>query len=158
MGNVDDPEMLWAWCVRHVERQIEELEYHNVRTTALAVHVAWKSGDSTGGAASMPTPTDRFDALLDAARLALRRAYVPGSTATHLHVLATELRRGQGFQLSLFDKPDPKRDAVAAAKREANEKYGRFKVRSAATLYLPRVYADPANDFDVCDIRGKICF
>lgn len=75
-----------------------------------------------------------------------------------MHVLATELRRGQGFQLSLFDRPDPKREKVAAAKRAVNEKYGRFKVRSAATLYLPAVYADPANDFDICDVRGKICF
>ena len=22
----------------------------------------------------------------------------------------------------------------------------------------PKVYADPANNFDVCDIRGKFCF
>jgi DNA polymerase V len=158
MGDVSDPAVLWGWCVRHVERLIEELEYHNVRTTALVIEVAWKSGDSTAGLASIATPTDRFDDLLDAARLALRRAWVPHATATHMHVLATELRRGQGVQLSLFDPPDPKRQKVAAAKRAVNERYGRFKVRSAATLYLPAVYADPANDFDICDVRGKICF
>lgn len=158
MGDVCDPTLLWAWCVRYVERLIEELHYHNVRTTALAVQVAWKSGDATGGTASIPTPTDRFDDLLDAARVALRRAYVPGATATHMHVLATELRRGKGFQLSLFDAPDPRRERIAAAKRVVNERHGRFKVRSGATLYLPKVYADPANDFDICDVRGKICF
>ena len=54
MGDVSDTTLLWAWCVRHVERLIEELHYHNVRTTALAVQVAWKSGDSTGGTASIP--------------------------------------------------------------------------------------------------------
>jgi DNA polymerase V len=158
MGDVADPTLLWAWCVRHVERLIEELNYHNVRTTALAVQLAWKSGDSTGGTASIPTPTDRFDDLLDAARLALRRAYIPGGTATHMHVLATELRRGKGFQLSLFDQPDPRRERIAAAKRAVNDRHGRFKVRSAATLYLPAVYRDPANDFDICDVHGKICF
>ena len=158
MGNVDDPRVLWAWCVRHVERLIEELRYHAVRTCALGVEVAWKSGGSTGGAAPLPTPTDRFDELLDAARVALRRAYVPDQTATHMHVIAPELRRAKGFQLSLFDEPDPKREALAAAKEAINRRYGRFKVRSGATLYLPAVYRDPANGFDICDVRGKVCF
>lgn len=158
MGNVNDPTVLWAWCVRHVERLVEELRYHNVRTTALAVEVAWKGMGSTGGTSAVATPTDRVDDLLDAARVVLRRAYVPGRTATHLHVLATELRRGRGFQLSLFDKPDPKRERLAAVKAAINERYGRFKVRSAATLYLPAVYRDPANDYDICDVRGKVCF
>ena len=29
MGNVEDPVVLWAWAVRHTERLIEELDYHN---------------------------------------------------------------------------------------------------------------------------------
>src|SRR5262245_53048327 len=128
MGNVEDPVLLWAWTVRHIERLIEELHYHNVRTSTLAIQVAWKDGESTGGAVRLEVPTDRFDDLLDAARIALRRAYIPYGTATHLHVLATELRRGQGFQLSLFDTPDPKREAVARVKAALNEKFGRFKV------------------------------
>ena len=158
MGNVEDPVVLWAWCVRHVERLIEELHFHNVRTSTLGVDVAWRNGDSTGGAVKLPTPTDRFDELLDAARGALRRAYVEGGVATHLHVAATQLRRGKGFQMSLFDRPDPKLERVAAAKAAVNEKLGRFKVRSGATLYLPAVYRDPANGYDICDVRGKICF
>lgn len=117
----------------------------------------YKDGDSTGGEARPLTPTARFDALLDAARVALRRAYLP-KPATHLHLVATELRRGRGVQLTLFDQPDPKREAASAAKRAINERFGRFTVRSGSTLYLPAVYADPANDFDVCDVRGKICF
>lgn len=158
MGDVSDPTVLWAWCVRHVERLIEELQYHNVRTTALAVEVAYKDADAAGGSAHLSYPSDRFDALLDAARFALRRAYRPRARATHMHVLATELRRGKGYQLSLFDNADPRREALAAAKAAVNERHGRFTVRSGATLYLPAVYADPANDFDICDVRGKVCF
>lgn len=158
MGDVSDPGLLWAWCVRHVERLIEELQYHNVRTAALSIALAWKDGTSTGGAAAIPVPTDRFDDLLDAARLALRKAYVPGAVAMHLHVIAPELRRAKGFQLSLFDPPNPMHDAIARAKRAVNERHGRFKVRSGATLFLPAVYRDPANDFDICDVRGKVCF
>ena len=60
--------------------------------------------------------------------------------------------------MSLFDVPNPKRDAVAAVKAAVNEKFGRFKLRSGTTLHLPTVYKDPANDFDICDVRGKVCF
>ena len=90
--------------------------------------------------------------------MALRRAYIPAGTATHLHVVAPELRRAKGFQLSLFDEPDPRRDAVAAVKAAINDRFGRFKLRSGMTLFLPKVYKDPANDFDICDVRGKVCF
>lgn len=158
MGNVSDPKLLWAWCVRHVERLIEELKYHRVRTSRLGVELAWKDTVGTGGLAQLDAPSDRFDALLDAARTALRSAYVPGGTATHMHVIAPDLRRGIGEQLTLFHRTDPKRDAAEDAKAAVNRKFGRFKLRSATTLQLPAVYRDPANDFDICDIRGKVCF
>ncbi|HEV3384536.1 MAG TPA: nucleotidyltransferase [Gemmata sp.] len=158
MGNVDDPNLLWAWCVRNLERLIEELHFHNVRTDSLAIHLAWKNGDSTGGLSRLACPSDRFDELLDTAREALRRAYWPGETATHMHVVAPELRRARGFQMSLFDTANPKQQALAAVKTAVNERFGRFKIRSGATLSLPAVYKDPANDFDICDVRGKVCF
>jgi DNA polymerase V len=158
MGKVDDPTMLWAWCVRHVERLIEELHFHVVRTDSLGVQIAWKDGEATGGLCPLACPSDRFDELLDAARVALRRACRPGEIATHMHVIAPELRRARGFQLNLFDPPNPKREAVASVKAAVNARFGRFKLRSGATLHLPKVYKDPANDFDICDVRGKVCF
>lgn len=158
MGNVSDPKVLWAWCVRHVERLIEELRYHRVRTAAVGVDLAWKDGVGTGGAADLDAPSDRFDALLDAARTALRRAYVPGGMATHMHVIAPALSRGVGEQLTLFHRADPRKDAAEQVKAAVNDKFGRFKLRSATTLHLPAVYRDPANAFDICDVRGKVCF
>jgi DNA polymerase V len=68
------------------------------------------------------------------------------------------LRRAKGVQLSLFDEPNPKRDAVATVKTAVNDRFGRFKLRSGTTLHLPKVYKDPANDFDICDVRGHVCF
>ena len=62
------------------------------------------------------------------------------------------------MQLSLFDPVGPRKEKVAKVKAAVNGKYGRFKVHSGMTLHLPVVYADPANDFDICDVRGKICF
>lgn len=60
--------------------------------------------------------------------------------------------------MSLFDRPDPRRERIAAVKQAVNDTLGRFTVRSGETLYLPAVYVDPANSFDICDVRGKICF
>jgi DNA polymerase V len=31
-------------------------------------------------------------------------------------------------------------------------------LRSAATLPLIGVYGDPSNEYDICDVRGKMCF
>lgn len=53
---------------------------------------------------------------------------------------------------------DPAREKLAELKAAVNEKFGRFKLRSGTTLHLPAVYADPSNDFDICDVRGKVCF
>ncbi len=42
--------------------------------------------------------------------------------------------------------------------REVNAKIGRFAVRSGATLPLCDVYRDEAQSYDICDVRGKMCF
>lgn len=78
--------------------------------------------------------------------------------ATHMWVMADSLRQAKGFQMSLFENPDPQRQRIAELKSQVNERFGRFKLRSGTTLHLPAVYADPANDFDICDVRGKVCF
>jgi hypothetical protein len=114
MCNVADPTVLWAWAVRHLERLIEELHFHRVRTGAVAIAIGWQDGEPTGGAARLDCPSDRFEDLLGAAREALRRAYVPDAVATHMHVIALDFCQAHGCQTSLFDAPDPKRDTVAA--------------------------------------------
>lgn len=158
-GPVRNPLVLWGWLVRNLERLIEELQFHRVRAGKLSVEVVYKDAPGGSAVAPLPVATDRFDALLDAARPALRAAYNPAATATHMHLLATSRRRGQGEQLTLFQPPDPRLDRLAAAKAAINEQVGRFAVRSGATLYLPwEIYADAAHSFDVCDIRGKVCF
>ncbi len=119
----------------------------------------WKDGDSTGGDGPMPTarPTGSTSCSTRPGwPCGGRTCRTAGDAPARL--VATDLRRGRGEQLTLFDPPDPQRDAVAAAKAAVNARFGRFKVRSGATLYLPAVYADPANDFDICDVRGKVCF
>ena len=158
MGRVECPTLLWAWCVRHVERLIEELRFHGVKTASLGVEVVWRDAAPTGGAVRGLTPTDRFDHLLDAARVALRQAYLPGRAATHLHVFASELRRGSR-QLSLFEPPNPQLDALAGGQGGGQRQVRPLQAQGAPRLCTSRrCTADPANDFDICDVRGKICF
>jgi DNA polymerase V len=75
-----------------------------------------------------------------------------------MHVMASQLRRPGFVQLGLFERPEAQARAVAKAKREINAALGRFTVRSGATLPLSNVYRDEAQGYDICDVRGKICF
>jgi hypothetical protein len=74
-----------------------------------------------------------------------------------MHLFAEELRPHAPRQLGLFDGLEA-RDTATALKRAVNDRHGRFALRSGATLPLGSVYADSANDYDVCDIHGKTCF
>ena len=75
-----------------------------------------------------------------------------------MHLVASNLSRPGSWQPSLFDLPDPTQEALAKVKKAINDTFGRFTLRSGATLYANNFYRDPANMHDVCDIRGKFCF
>ncbi len=155
-----EPVVLYAWLVRNLERLIEELEYHGVAAGRITVWVVYKNGQSGVGQTNLAVPSDRFDVLLDAARPCLRRAWIPRALATHMHLIAEELTARQDCPLDLFDPPGQRSQALAVArlKREINGRHGRFVLRSAATLPLAPIYRDTANEYDICDIRGKLCF
>jgi DNA polymerase V len=75
-----------------------------------------------------------------------------------MHLFAERLVPKLPVQLGLFDGPRDRAEAVARVKREVNGRHGRFALRSAATLPLVGVYRDPSNEWDICDVRGKMCF
>src|SRR5262245_3530879 len=58
-----DPDYIWGWVVRSLERLIEELEYHRVRTGTLDLFLCYRDGRSTVGKTRLVAPTDRFDLL-----------------------------------------------------------------------------------------------
>jgi DNA polymerase V len=157
-GRVKDADTLFGWTVRNVERLIEELHYHQVRPRQLTVAVSYFDAPSAGGTVHLAVPTDRFDDLLEAAKKGLRAAWRQGEEATHMHLIASRLVRPCAWQRTLFDGIDPRADAIAKVKRAINETFGRFALRSGATLFSNDFYRDPANLYDVCDVRGKVCF
>jgi DNA polymerase V len=153
-----EPLVLFAWLVRNLERLIEELEFHAVRAGRLTIWVAYRDGRVGLGQVSLMVPSDRFDSLLDAARPCLRRAWVPGVAATRMHLIAERLVPSASAPLGLFDPPGDRARSIAQLKRTVNARIGRFALRSAATLPLAPIYRDQSNEYDICDVRGKICF
>jgi nucleotidyltransferase/DNA polymerase involved in DNA repair len=152
------PDRLWAWAVRNLERLVEELEFHAVQAGRLLVWVRYKDGRSGAGEVALTAPTARFDLLLDGGRAGLRRAWLPGAAAGRMHLVASRLRWPGSVQLGLFEQSKARAEAVAKLKRAVNARCGRFALRSGATLFLPDVYRDRASGYDICDVRGKICF
>ena len=152
------PEVIWAWLVRNLERLIEELEYHVVQVGHLTLWLGYQDGPVNAGKVTLGVPTDRFDLLLEAARSCFQQAYVPRHAISRMHLIATKLQYRKAVQLGLFEPPVEKAKAVARLKRDVNGKHGRFTLRSGVTLYLEDVYRDSANAFDICDVRGKMCF
>ena len=152
------PSVIYAWLVRNLERLIEELHFHEVKTGRVAVWVEYRHGEERQGQASLAAPSDRFDLLLDAARPCLRRAWIPRASANRMQLTAERLVPRGVAQQGFFEPPGDRAEAVALLKRAINERHGRFAVRSGATLPLAPIYRDPANEYDICDVRGKICF
>src|SRR5262245_49858882 len=92
-GATADPDRVYAFLVRNVERLVEELEFHAVRAGALSVYVMHWDGTEGYRGVELDSPTDRFDLLLDAARYCFRGAWVKGLAASRMHVNAFQLRR-----------------------------------------------------------------
>ena len=89
-GATDDPDRLYAWVARNVERLVEELEYHVVRAGALSVHVQHKDGVE-GGAAEGAACPDRPLRPVAGGGQRLLPSGVAAGTAGDLHA-----RRGVG--------------------------------------------------------------
>jgi nucleotidyltransferase/DNA polymerase involved in DNA repair len=149
---------IWGWLVRSLERLVEELEYHRVCAGRLETWVMHYDGQTGVSKVDLNGPTDRFDLLLEAARLGLRKAWLPRRTVARLNLVATQLQWPGSVQLGLFDPPAQRAETLARLKREVNNRCGRFALRSGATLFVNEFYRDEAYGYEVCDVRGKMCF
>lgn len=150
-----DQERLTAWIVRNVERLIEELDYHQVFTRRLVLLLEQK-GTVWGGKVTLPVPSASFHVIVEAVKGLLAQATVAPTTG--MEILAEELCLRHLVQRSFLDESHPQADQVADLKKLINRKIGRFAIRSGDTLPLAAIYSDATNDYDICDVRGKICF
>lgn len=156
--STDDPNVIWAWLVRNLERLIEELEYHDVLTGRVSVWIGYKDGRGGEGRSSLVVPDNQIDVLMDAFRSCVRQAWIPRAVASRMHLFAHDLRPVSARQLTLFDGVTERAKDITSLKKAVNDRHGRFNLRSAATLPLSVIYRDRANEYDICDVRGKVCF
>lgn len=154
-----DDERLFAWIVRNAERLVDELAYHQVCTSRLSLWLEHKQAGNLVGRVRFAEPTASFPTIVAAGKDLLHAARQRCEDAVHyMHLLAERLTRRSEHQLVLFADGQEREDRAAPLKRQINAKLGRFVLRSGDTLALPDVYRDDANDFDICDVRGKMCF
>jgi nucleotidyltransferase/DNA polymerase involved in DNA repair len=153
----DDPARCEAWIIRNVERLIEALDYHLVFCEQVALSVEFKDASAAGRRANLASATADYG-LIATATLQMWNQIWQGQRLAYMHVIAERLSSRRCFQRGLFDQPSEQQQAVADAKRQINQRIGRFALRSAATLPLVQLYGDRANNYEVCDIHGKTCF
>ena len=152
-----DPDRVIGWLARNAERLVEELEHYGVFAGRLEVYL----GHGDGGVAwhaDIPQPTNRFDRLMEVGRACVSRAWDGTRPVDRMHLIATKLCRPGFVQLGLFEDDPERAEALAKVKGEVNARVGRFALRSGATLPLTDVYRDAAQSYDICDVRGKVCF
>ena len=150
---------LIGWTVRNIERLIEELDFHHVLAGRLAFGVDFRDGGGWSGRGTFLEPTASFLDLTTAAKALLQEACQFGRPINRMQILAEQLSPRDRVQRSLFANAEPEnRSVIARVKHDINQKLGRFAVRGGETAVLQEIYADEANEYDICDIRGKICF
>ena len=151
-----DPDRVSAWVARNAERLVEALDYHGVCCEQLALSLEFKEGGGAMRIASLGATADFHE--LYAAGVHLLAACWRGQVVSYMHLIAGKLSDRQHIQHCLWERPDPRREAIRHVKQLINARIGRFALRSGATLPLDDIYRDETNSYDICDIYGKTCF
>jgi len=133
------------------------LDYHLVFCEQIVLAVEFKDASAAGRRATLPSATADYGQIVSAT-MQLWRQIWHGQILAYMHVMAERLTSRRCFQRGLFDQPTEQQERLSDAKRQINERIGRFALRSAATLPLTELYLDAANNYEVCDIQGKTCF
>jgi nucleotidyltransferase/DNA polymerase involved in DNA repair len=157
-GATADPERLIAWAVRNVERLIEELDYYEVFTSQVTLALELKAGGGWAGRAALPHATAAFLVIAPAVKELLVDAIQSNQQISGMHLLAEKLVFRSLVQKNLFEECDPRMESIAKTKALINQRVGRFALRGGDTLALNDIYADESNEYDICDVHGKMCF
>lgn len=142
------PDRAWAFVVKNLERLIEELHRHQLKTGRVEFHLEQRSYDYQmyhfGTGSNLEVPTDRFDLLVDVFEQLFRRTYQRHLLVSRMHLLAHRLEPAAVAQRGLFDPSDEPERTLAITKRRINTDVSRFAIRSGATLPIKDWYDDPA--------------
>lgn len=157
-----DPEVVTAWLVRNTERLVEALRENQMNTESLTLSLEFSGVTGWSRTTKLPEPTSSFELLVNTAKRLLAQAPQVHITS-HMHLIAEKLTPKKLVQKMLWNQSSAvtvsrENSEIEQLKQEINHKVGRFAVRSGETLALQGIYEDTANDYDICDVDGKLCF
>lgn len=138
----------WGFVVKNLERLVEELEHHKLKTGHVEFQLQLRTRDYQmfyrTARTDLEAPTDRFDILVQIYAAFFERCFHPNLLVSRMHLLAMALEDADSAQRGLFDPPEQPARTLAATKRAINSMVRRFALRSGATLPLKDWYDDPA--------------
>ncbi len=141
-------ERAWGFVVKNLERLVEELEHHQLKTGHVEFHLQQRSYDYQmtyrNARTNLEAPTDRFDILVTIFGKLFERCYQERLLTSRMHLFAMALENAASAQRGLFDPPEEPAKTLAITKKAINKDVSRFAVRSGATLPLKDWYDDPA--------------
>lgn len=144
----NQPDRAWAFVVKNLERLIEELLRHQLKTGHVEFYLQQRTADyqmvHRSASTNLEAATDRFDILVEVFGKLFYRSYIQGLFVSRMHLLAMSLQDAAQAQRGLFDPPDEPATTLAGTKRAINQKVSRFALRSGATLPIKDWYDDPA--------------
>ncbi|MCA9038920.1 MAG: DNA polymerase IV [Planctomycetaceae bacterium] len=144
-----------GWLTRNTERLSEALNENRMHAQLLTLSIQYEDHTGWGQVTKLDEPTSSFDDLITAAKNMI--AHMPlTKCVSYMHLISERLTPQNLIQRSLFEAVSP--SPLDQLKASINMKLGRFAVRSGDTLTIKELYEDEANDYDICDVSGKMCF
>src|SRR4029079_16459265 len=109
-GSVGQPtgkrDRAWGFAVRHLERLIEELNFHGMKAGRIEFVLQHYTQDyqsiSRHAAERLEAPTDRFDMLVQSFQRCFAKCFLPGRLVARMHLFALDLHNAQTAQRGLF--------------------------------------------------------
>ncbi|QDU82799.1 DNA polymerase IV [Polystyrenella longa] len=144
-----------GWLTRNIERLSEALNAAQLHTHLLTLSIQFEDHTGWGQTVKLEEPTSDSGDLLGAAKQMM--SCMPlDQCVSYMHLIADRLTPHGLVQKSLFKQRAP--SAIDQLKEAVNTKLGRFVIRSGDTLEVNDLYGDEANNYEICDVSGKMCF
>jgi nucleotidyltransferase/DNA polymerase involved in DNA repair len=153
-----DPKVVYGFLMRNLERFLESLWAGQWKTKHFLLFLVTEKNEFLRAEYFFDDYTDNYQELLRALHETFKKLYRPGIGYGAVHLASTSLCAPLPAQQNLFKKDDPRAALLKSAKQEIAQRFGSFTLRSAATAFVPEIFADAASNYEICDIDGKICF
>lgn len=157
-GYHKDPKYVFGFLVRNLERFCESLLSEKVEIKNFVLVLIDKEGFEYKFSDEMSDFTQDFNIILNSLKHGFRKIFKVGKLYGYCHLIGFPVRSVCGKQLNFFEYGDERRSKIHDLKQQVNSHFGLFTLRSASTAYASTVFGDKTSDYEITDIKGKLCF